>query len=409
MLGGCTTSRPLMPTPNLYAMNDAYPADQVPERWRESQVDTLFVTDRAAQVDENGALAYGRERSDSLAYGIATVAIGSETSWPELVEASASTSRDRAFQVQVRSRVELGRFPATPHPFSVQADGTLVVDSKVREAFEQAANDFKSMVRERLALSSKKDVFIYVHGFANTFDESVGAVAEVWHFLGRTGVPIAYSWPAGYGGLFGYFVDRESGEFTVFHLKQFLRLIASIPEVSNIQILAHSRGTDVVTTALRELVIQSRASGRDPRLDLKIANLVMAAPDLDFGVVRQRLMAEKFGPAIGQITIYSRQADQALGASETLMGGTRFGRVQTSDLGAQEEIIFATVTNVNIIDVKGTGGAFGHGYFRDNPAVSSDLILLLRDEALPGSTSRPLTHKFLNFWELSKDYPRVAH
>jgi esterase/lipase superfamily enzyme len=165
----------------------------------------------------------------------------------------------------------------------------------------------------------------------------------------------------------------------------------------------------VTTTALRELVIQSRASGRDPRLDLKIANLVMAAPDLDFGVVRQRLIAEKFGPAIGQITIYSRKADQALGASETLMGGTRFGRVQASDLGAQEEIIFATVTNVNIIDVKGAGGAFGHGYFRDNPAVSSDLILLLRDEALPGSTSRPLIHKFLNFWEMSKDYPRVAH
>jgi hypothetical protein len=113
--------------------------------------------------------------------------------------------------------------------------------------------------------------------------------------------------------------------------------------------------------------------------------------------------------ADGQITIYSRKADQALGASETLMGGTRFGRVQASDLGAQEEIIFATVTNVNIIDVKGTGGAFGHGYFRDNPAVSSDLILLLRDEALPGSTSRPLDHKFLNFWELSNDYPRVTH
>ena len=99
--------------------------------------------------------------------------------------------------------------------------------------------------------------------------------------------------------MFGYFADRESGEFTIFHLKEFVRLIASSPEVERIHILAHSRGTDVTTTALRELVIEARAAGKNPRESLRIANLVLAAPDIDFDVVRQRLMAEKFGPAIG--------------------------------------------------------------------------------------------------------------
>ena len=51
----------------------------------------------------------------------------------------------------------------------------------------------------------------------------------------------------------GYNVDRESGEFAVHHLKQAIRLIADTPGVEKLHLLAHSRGTDVLVTALREL------------------------------------------------------------------------------------------------------------------------------------------------------------
>jgi len=131
----------------------------------------------------------------------------------------------------------------------------------------------------------------------------------------------------------------------------------------------------------------------------------IAAPDLDMDVVRQRLMAEKFGPAIGQITIYTTQADKALSASQTLMSGTRFGRVQQTDLGEREQRIFTEVTNVNIIEVEGVGGVIGHGYFHSSPAASSDLILILRGDGRPGDPDRPLTHETLNFWTMPKSYP----
>jgi esterase/lipase superfamily enzyme len=230
-------------------------------------------------------------------------------------------------------------------------------------------------------------------------------MSEVWHFLGRRGGPILYSWPAAHGGLFGYFIDRESGEFTIFHLKEFLRLLATSPKVERVHILAHSQGTDVATSALRELVIETRASGRDPREGMRIANLILAAPDLDLDIVRQRLMAEKFGPAIGQITIYTTQADKALSASQTLMSGKRFGRVQKGDLGEREQPIFTEVTNVNIIQIEGVGGLIGHGYFRSNPAASSDLILILHEGGRPGIPARPLTHETLNLWSMPGDYP----
>ena len=45
----------------------------------------------------------------------------------------------------------------------------------------------------------------------DSFEDAIFRIAELWHFLGREGVPIAYTWPAGHPGLLrGYNYDRES-------------------------------------------------------------------------------------------------------------------------------------------------------------------------------------------------------
>ncbi len=58
---------------------------------------------------------------------------------------------------------------------------------------------------------------------SDSIDFAASAHAEIWHFLGRRGVPILYSWPAAHGGLLGYFVDRESCEFTIYPLPRACR------------------------------------------------------------------------------------------------------------------------------------------------------------------------------------------
>ena len=63
-----------------------------------------------------------------------------------------------------------------------------------------------------------------------------------------------------------------------------LRGLAAIPEVERVEVFAHSRGTDIVTSAIRELLIESRAAGMDVREELKIEHLVLLAPDLDLEV-----------------------------------------------------------------------------------------------------------------------------
>ena len=73
-------------------------------------------------------------------------------------------------------------------------------------------------LQERLEASNQKDVILYVHGVNTEFNDAALNLADVWHFSGRHGVPVFYSWPAANEGMFGYFKDRESGEFSIYHV-----------------------------------------------------------------------------------------------------------------------------------------------------------------------------------------------
>ena len=199
--------------------------------------------------------------------------------------------------------------------------------------------------------------------------------------------------------------SRESGDFTVFHLKEFLLQLSQIPELEKIHIIAHSRGTDVTTTALRELIIAVRAQGKNPKTTLKIHNLILAAPDLDFSVVRQRLIAEGFGASIGQITVYINPGDTALGLAQAILTGERFGKLTQDQLQDAEKRIFAEVKTVNFVSIEGVEGLTGHAYFRTNRNVLSDIGTIIRESALPGSPSRPLVNVEGNFWNMPVAYP----
>lgn len=49
--------------------------------------------------------------------------------------------------------------------------------------------------------------------------------------------------------------------------------------------------------------------------------------------------------------------------------------------------------------------SFGHSYFRNAPTVSSDVILMLRDNLDPGPPGRPLEKIGGYFWRVPPGYP----
>jgi len=202
---------------------------------------------------------------------------------------------------------ETSRLPPTPHPASFVDGKIQITPERLAEAREIEAT-MNAGVSQMLAEAPRKEVIIYIHGYNNDFTDAAYQLAELWHFLGRKHLPVLYSWPAGhegFSGLRGYNYDRESSEFTIYHLKQFLKSLGRMDEIEKIHIIAHSRGTDVLVSALREVFLEIRAEGKDPRIELRIANVVLAAPDIDYEVILQRVVAEHTVASVEQATIYT--------------------------------------------------------------------------------------------------------
>ena len=424
-VAGCDSTPKLMPTPNLYARGEVDPFDNVPPHFQNNAVDVLYLTDRARGEDEKGQPTYGYKRSRSVAFGVSHVEIGKDVSWEQLVEASRSAKRGRRLDLNITRTEEMGRFPATPRTL-VEVPETVFATTRpdsatqtvaqpttsfstLRMEVSEAMTRAQQLLSARLAETDVKDVYVFVHGYNNNFRDSVTTIAQLWHFLGRQGVPVAYSWPAGRGGLLkGYTYDRESSEFTVYHLKQMIAHIAENPDVAKIHIIAHSRGTDVAVSALRELHLEIGGSGRSTRQVLKLGVFVLAAPDIDFDVLIQRAVTARLGRVPESTIVYVCASDEALGISNWLFGGlTRLGKIR-SDVFSKEELEGLRANkSVQVIDARiSEAGAFGHDYFHSSPAVSSDLILAIRYGLQAGAESgRPLKHQEHGFWEIDDKYP----
>jgi esterase/lipase superfamily enzyme len=419
LAAGCG-GRELIPTPNLYVGSGEDPFAAVPEPFQNNQVDVLYATDRTRVETDGGSVQYDYGRSYSLAFGSATMTLGEDVPWEALVAASRTDDREVSLPLSLARVEEKGRFPATPLPLVDRQEGAAdpqgygdngVPDPAALARHAEVAEALRSELRERLALTPVKEAYVFVHGYNNTFEDAVSVIAELWHFLGRQGVPIAYTWPAGIGGLRGYLYDRESGEFTIFHLKDFLRILRSCEELEKIHLIAHSRGTDVLLSALRELWIEvrhaPRVPGRPPR---KLGHIILAAPDLDVDVLSQRFGAEEFAAAIYRGTIYMSRSDVAIGLSSWLWGSRkRMGRVGEGDLNEIQQQRTKHMHNVTLIDSRVDTGFIGHSYFYSHPAVLSDLILILRDDRLPGAENgRPLGREGGSvFWSIDDDYPEI--
>lgn len=248
-----------MPTPSLYVHAESNPFKDVPAELQGNKVDIMYVTDRSPIEQSDGSIKYGFGRSMSLAFGSCIVEIGKDVTWDQLVSQSRTNKRSISLPMRVHKIEEHGRFADYPLPL-VKEDEKIMVDPDVQARQMALADEFRKELNSRLALTPHKEAYVFVHGFNNDFDDSVIVMAEMWHFLGRRGVPIAYSWPAGAGTSFrGYNEDYESSEFTVYHFKRFLNALSTYPELKKIHVIAHSRGTNVATS--RTARIGHRSSG----------------------------------------------------------------------------------------------------------------------------------------------------
>jgi len=412
----CSSVRTLMPTPAVYQGQTAEQVfGDVPQDQRQVQMKLFYATDREPRDNEDGSFGYGSGRSASLAFGTALVDIDGNPSWEEFTALSLESNRKDELKVHMGAITETNRLPPTPHPASY-VDGKIVFSAERTTEAREIEARMNARIAQTLAESPRKEVVIYIHGYNNGFIDAALDLAEIWHFLGRKHMPVLYTWPAGHegiSGLRGYNYDRESGEFTIYHLKQFLKSLGRMDEIEKIHIVAHSRGTDVLTTALREVFLEIRAEGKHPHEELRIANVILAAPDLDYEVALQRLVAEHVESGVEQATIYTSPADKAIKISEWLYGSVaRIGHLDSgivkSELNEKQMASIKDNSSIQFVEFIGKGDSVGHGYFSSSTAVSSDLITLINTGAKAGSPERPLIQKGGIYWVIDDGYPFIG-
>lgn len=423
VLAGCANTFPMMPTPVLYTgLRAKQLFTEAPEHVPTPSLDLLFVTDRAPATSPEAPEPYTADRSLSMAFGSTTVLFGEGVTWDNLLWLSTLTERPAPVTLRLGPTREVGRFPPIPYQVIETADG-LTRAPAILEAHETASRALQAEVTRRLASSPRKEVVLFVHGYHNTFQDAALTMGELCHFLGREFVCGIFTWPAGgkRGILFGYDVDYESSEFASEHLRKTIRTIATTPGVERIHLIAHSRGTDVLVTALSDLVEEAYTQQSHFARRYKIGNVVLMAPDIDADVAVAKMFKALSDPDLpyGQapnptvvfervpgfhLTGYVSPDDKALAASSWLFGSlARLGRLDAGMLTPEQIENLRTLGEIDVIQVRHTAGWIGHSYFTSDPRVSTDLIALLRYGLRPNEPGRPLEEIEPPFWRISNE------
>lgn len=428
LAAGTGCRQEMIPTPYaMYGDAGRRAFDAVPESLRTAEIPVMFVTDRVADDVEESGPVYGYKRSPDVAFGKATISLGESATWEGLVDEGTRGTRTSRYYPRLAKVEEIGSFGAILPRLEV-FDGRLRIKRESVDVLKMEEERFDALVAQ-WAAGGQRDAVVFVHGYNNTFEDAVLRLGQAWHAGGRAGVPIVYTWPAGSGGLKGYAYDRESGEFTIVHLKMLLWALVRCPHIDRIHIISHSRGTDVATTALREINAEVRGAlgfglvaseivrgeslrapvaGAAPTYEyLKLETLILAAPDLDLDVFIQRFFGENLLQAARRTIVYFSKDDDALGLADWLFRSRRrLGALRVDDIQPQARAMMANLNSFEAINARVTGFT-SHSYILQHPAALSDVIMVLRDGRSPGAEhGRPLVRVAEGIWELNNDYMR---
>jgi esterase/lipase superfamily enzyme/TPR repeat protein len=245
--------------------------------------------------------------------------------------------------------------------------------------------EFLKSIHEIGIKSGRPKAFVYVHGFANSFDSAAIRMALISQQYNYPGVPIVFDWASANSAL----VDTQSfvsGDLKVGYLydlrmvkrscSDFQEVLASVVKefgAGNVMVLAHSMGGELVSDMLTAC-----AGGNVWDNNLKIGRLVFAAPDVDaveFGREAKAIL-EHAGP----VALYASQNDIALAISAKFEdpGSRRLGQ------GGKGLFVRSPIQSIDASQVENGPGADpnNHGYVFETRQVRQDLIAMLRDVPL---------------------------
>ena len=215
-------------------------------------------------------------------------------------------------------------------------------------------------IRSQIGTLDTLDALVYVHGYANSFDDAVKRTAELSYDIGFPGVLFTFDW-ASRNSLPAYVIDQETAERSVPDFKNFLRLIADSTKARRIVIVAHSMGTRLVSYALRDLV----ASSALPR----VGPIVLAASDIDSAIFVDQY-AQPVAQSGNPVTLYASSRDRVIKLSGDVVHAARRVGAGPPSLILRDGLDYVDASAIDT-------DLLGHGYFAENQVLVNDLYLII--------------------------------
>jgi TRAP-type C4-dicarboxylate transport system substrate-binding protein/esterase/lipase superfamily enzyme len=215
------------------------------------------------------------------------------------------------------------------------------------------------------ALPAKAPI-IYVHGFANSFDDAVKRAA--WLGWNTKRPAIAFAWASQGSGTPGaYRDDQATAAKTWSSLAAVLAQLTRGPQAAtDIDIVAHSMGAHVLLGALEELEKDPQAAAK-----IKFRQVIFVAADVPSARMEKtwKSLARFFER---EPTLYISDHDKALGISRQHMNpkeGDRAGLAPPVLVSSGMESIFIGTNEFSFI---------GHSYHVLNGVIVDDIVEALR-------------------------------
>lgn len=401
MLAGCS-SLPidqvnLMPAPDVYGNGLLNPLPEKNPFLKIPYKGILYATDRRPADESEPERYYANDRGMFVRLGVAKIELGKkEFSWDIARNVSMLTSRTDDFPIKIASAEEWGVLGSTV-PYWIDIN-LMYPDVPPPDA----TGPFVGAINNQLALSEKKHVYIYIHGYKVVYENPVLIASELWHFMGYNGVFIAYAWPST-PSTFAYIKDSDTSAGYARNLRLLLETIAEQTDVEQIHLIGYSNGTRLVARALEQLsLINQEKTAEEIYEKLHIHNVILVGSDLDRGVFTSYL-SDGLLNVSKHMTIYMSETDKALGVSHFLTRRQRVGQMfggtggEMTPWGRKAMRQYKDqISLVNVTSAEGADSHNGHGYFRGSPWVSSDILMTLyyglspKERGLVGDKDLPI-------------------
>ena len=301
-----------------------------------TRIKVWFGTDRhQVPAPSRPAETFGDDRSlveaQPLSYGIANVSIPAKHKEGEI------------------ERPSIWRLE-----FSENPDKHMVVTTLTLCEREDWINDAKHPGAEGL---------LFIHGFNVSFEDALLRAAQLAYDLKFEGVPLCYSW-ASAAKVSDYLKDSATVDWSTANLRQFMQVVMRELGLSKLHVVAHSMGNRALTRVLSDWVAEAG--------EARVAQVVLAAPDVDTGLFRQLVASFK---AVGQVTLYASRSDRAILASKTIHENPRAG-------DGDPPCVMQGVVTVDVTSAGEEMFGLGHSYFAQANGVFTDLYYLIRSVAV---------------------------